>query len=84
MTPINTATLADKYKYYRPKELPWVDHWRAGIIFRLASLWIGIHWSAKNRRLCINFIPCVTFYLTLAGGDLPNMADYPYRWALRK
>jgi len=65
-------------------ELDRVNYWRAGLIFRLASTWIGLHWSAKNRRICFNIIPCVTVYITLPGGDLPNMTDYPCRWAIRK
>lgn len=62
----------------------YTDHWQAGVIFRLESFWIGIHWSKTNRRLCVNLLPCLTFYLTLAGGDVPKISDYPHRWAIRK
>lgn len=62
----------------------YTDHWQFGLIFRLESLWVGIHWSKTNRRLCVNLIPCLTFYVTLAGGDTPKIADYPHRWAIRK
>lgn len=46
-------------------------HWRAGVLLRWGSLWVGAHWSPKNRRLCINFIPFVTFWVTPPGGVAP-------------
>lgn len=63
--------------------VPKVDRVQFGIIFRLASLWLGVHWSKTNRRLCINLLPCVTIYITLPGGDLPKTPDYPHRFAIR-
>lgn len=60
------------------------DHWRAGVIFRLSSMWVGIHWSNTNRRACVNVLPCVTVFVTLAGGDLPKLSDYPHRWMVRR
>lgn len=44
---------------------------KAGILFRLGSFWIGAHWSRANRRLCINLVPCVTVWVTAAGGVAP-------------
>jgi hypothetical protein len=44
----------------------------AGIRFRLGSLWIGAHWSAQNRRLCVNFLPCCTLWLVWPGGIRPD------------
>jgi hypothetical protein len=44
---------------------------RAGILFRLGSIWMGAHWSAQNKRLCINLIPCVTLWVVLPGGAVP-------------
>lgn len=46
---------------------------KAGILFRLASLWVGVHWSPYNRRLCINVLPCVTLWVTLKGGLTPTV-----------
>ncbi|UJM85293.1 hypothetical protein [Rhodanobacter denitrificans] len=44
---------------------------KKGLLFRPGSLWIGVHWSRHNRRFCINLIPCVTIWITLAGGNTP-------------
>ncbi|AGR48101.1 hypothetical protein SmphiM12_469 [Sinorhizobium phage phiM12] len=44
---------------------------KAGVLFRLGSLWIGAHWSPHNKRLCLNLIPCVTVWITLPGGITP-------------
>jgi len=44
---------------------------KAGLIVRLASFWVGAHWSPYNRRLCVNLIPCVTLWVTLPGGNTP-------------
>lgn len=52
----------------QPCNLSWA---RFGILFRPGSLWIGGHWSAENRRLCINLLPCFTIWLTLSGGKAP-------------
>lgn len=44
---------------------------RTGLLARLGSFWVGVHWSAFNRRICINLIPCVTWWITLEGGKVP-------------
>lgn len=44
---------------------------RCGILFRWGSLWVGAHWSAANRRWCINPLPCVTVWVALPGGRTP-------------
>ena len=46
--------------------------WRCGVLVRLASCWVGAHYSAFDRRWCINPLPCVTVWLTLPGGHLPR------------
>ena len=43
----------------------------AGILLRSGSLWVGAHWSRKNRRLCINLVPCLTVWLVWQGGKRP-------------
>ena len=51
-----------------------VEHiyaYRIGLLFRLRSLWVGVHYSPSNRRYCINLIPCVTLWITLPHGDIP-------------
>jgi hypothetical protein len=45
---------------------------RTGLKLRLASFWIGVHYSPYNRRFCINLIPCVTFWIVLKGGFTPE------------
>lgn len=44
---------------------------KAGMLFRWGSLWIGVHYSPANKRFCINLLPCVTVWVTLAGGITP-------------
>lgn len=47
---------------------------KADVIFRKGSLWIGAHWSPKNRRWCINLLPCVTIRVVLKGGTFEDAA----------
>lgn len=44
---------------------------KAGILFRWGSIWIGAHWSAKNKRLCVNVVPFVTVWVIGKGGTAP-------------
>jgi hypothetical protein len=44
---------------------------RVGILFRLASFWVGAHWSPYNKRLCINLVPGVTLWVVFPGGNTP-------------
>lgn len=43
-----------------------------GILFRWRSFWVGVHYSQRNRRFCINPIPFVTIWITLLGGVTPG------------
>ena len=52
------------------------------LIFRLKSLWIGAHYSAYNKRLCVNVLPCVTIAITLTGGNTPDKNEYKNNWRL--
>ena len=45
---------------------------KIGILFRLGSFWVGAHWSRRNRRLCVNPVPCVTIWVALKGGTPPE------------
>jgi len=40
-------------------------------LFRLTSAWIGVHYSKRDRRFCINLIPCCTIWITKKGGQRP-------------
>lgn len=42
-----------------------------GWLFRWGSMWIGAHWAPHNKRLCINVVPFVTFWITFKGGVVP-------------
>lgn len=59
--------------YFYKKLAPARAHlkWHWGILLRPGSLWIGAHWSPQNKRLCANFIPCVTIWVTMPGGNTP-------------
>lgn len=46
--------------------------YRCGLLFRLASFWIGVHYSSFDRRVCINLLPFVTFWIALPGGHVPK------------
>ena len=50
----------------------WGNHWRLWFVVRPGSLWIGVHWSPGNRRLCINLVPCLTIALVFPGGIDPD------------
>jgi hypothetical protein len=42
-----------------------------GVLFRLTSAWIGVHYSKTNRRACINLVPFVTIWIARKGGRRP-------------
>ncbi len=44
---------------------------KTGIICGWNRPWIGVHWSPYNKRACINFLPFVTVWITLPGGNTP-------------
>jgi hypothetical protein len=48
-----------------------VDRLTTGWLFRLRSAWVGAHYSTENRRLCINPVPFVTFWVAFKGGKTP-------------
>lgn len=45
--------------------------WRAGVLFRWGSCWVGTHWSSTNKRLCVNLLPFVTVWVCPPGGIAP-------------
>jgi len=44
---------------------------KAGTMLRLGSFWVGVHHSDKNKRTCINLLPCWTIWITTEGGTPP-------------
>ncbi|GGJ41047.1 hypothetical protein GCM10009085_38540 [Pseudomonas avellanae] len=49
---------------------------KMGILFRLASFWVGVHYSPANKQVCMNLVPCVTVWVALPGGEPPAGPDY--------
>lgn len=67
-----TRTMAQREMHFaRCAWNPRASGFRAGIRFRWGSCWLGAHWSSANRRLCINLVPCVTFWIVGPGGVVP-------------
>jgi hypothetical protein len=50
-----------------------------GILLRLESLWVGVHYSSYNQRVCINFLPFVTLWVTSEIGTVPEQGLDLYR-----
>ncbi len=42
---------------------------KIGVLLRLQSFWVGVHYSKYNKRLCVNLLPCCTIYI----GNAPNL-----------
>lgn len=42
------------------------------LLFRWSAAWVGFHYGAYYRRLCVNVIPFVTFCFVLKGGESPH------------
>lgn len=59
------------------------NRWRWGILLKLESVWIGLYYSKKNRRLCVNLVPCVTLWITKPGGEIPHGLDFDSQPQLR-
>jgi hypothetical protein len=45
---------------------------KAGILFNPYGFWLGIHYSAFNKRLCINLFPMLTIWIAFEGGASPR------------
>lgn len=45
--------------------------YKCGWLMRWGSFWVGAHWSQQNKRLCVNPLPFVTFWITWPGGRTP-------------
>jgi hypothetical protein len=61
----------------------YASRWRWGVIFRLASFWVGVHYSEKMQRWCVNLLPCVTLWVAKPGGTTPNGPDYGHNWEFK-
>lgn len=44
---------------------------KCGRLFNKNAWWIGVHYSPKNRRWCINLLPCMTLWIIREGGTIP-------------
>ncbi len=45
---------------------------RYGVILRLNSFWIGLHYSQFNKRYCLNILPCIIIWWIKKDGKIPN------------
>jgi hypothetical protein len=45
---------------------------KMGYCFQLGGVWLGIHYSQFNKRVCINLIPCCTIWIVFNGGKTPS------------
>lgn len=45
--------------------------YKIGLLFRLGSFWVGVHYSPQRKRVCINVLPCITVWIVMRGGDIP-------------
>jgi len=43
-----------------------------GALFNPYGFWIGAHYSAYNKRLCINVLPMLTVWIVFKGGVRPK------------
>lgn len=43
----------------------------AGLLVNWRAFWVGAHYSAKDRRLCVNLLPCITLWWARPGGYRP-------------
>lgn len=66
--PGQAASWEDRIADARRQRAPGV---RVGILSRWGSCWIGVHWSRRNRRACINLVPFVTVWIVAPGGSAP-------------
>ena len=48
-----------------------VDSFTCGWLFRWGSCWVGFHWSSYNKRICLNLLPFITFWMVFKGGKIP-------------
>lgn len=51
-----------------------------GVLFRLKSFWIGVHYSDHTKRFCINLIPCITIWVILKDGVVPQVYKKEKKW----
>jgi hypothetical protein len=51
-----------------------IDLWeiKFGLLFRIESWWVGIHYSPYNKRFCINPLPMFTLWIAACDGKVPE------------
>lgn len=42
-----------------------------GLLLNPNAWWLGVHYSPRDGRHCINLIPCLTLWITKQGGREP-------------
>lgn len=43
----------------------------AGLLWNWRACWVGYHYSARDKRLCVNLVPFLTIWATAPRGNLP-------------
>lgn len=43
-----------------------------GVLFNPCAFWLGAHYSNYNKRVCINALPMLTFWIVFKGGVVPK------------
>lgn len=44
---------------------------KIGLLPRVGSFWVGVHYSKYNKRWCINLIPFLTIWIIGKNGKVP-------------
>lgn len=55
----------------KDQQLLIVSKFTWGFKFNTNALWIGLHYSEYNKRLCVNYLPCCTLWFVWPGGKRP-------------
>lgn len=79
MTHDDTADTYALFAHYLLHARPQAQRVRVGVLFKPGSFWVGVHWSKRNRRICLNLVPMVTIWIALRGGYTPAEGDAPIR-----
>lgn len=63
---LEMVSIAQSHLPKKSKKAAW------GLLFNKNAWWIGMHYSPRYKRYCINLIPCVTIWYVKKGGVVPK------------
>lgn len=55
----------------KPQQSAYAFYHSFGLLFNWRACWMGWHYSKRDKRLCINLVPCLTIWWTQPGGNTP-------------